>query len=1239
MKDQSKNAKHISIRLTWHDNGWDGKSCKDPENNYSCMEDSNYFVKDTRKIEKDLCKTDPKKAQQNLENYKKNNSLFLCNSSLGFFCKIHDLKDNENPKKDIPPCDTFAAFAEENPFVHTLNPQRELDQQDRNAMECIKKKTGKAYWDFIKNYRDVIYFPQNYERHIIEGESVALFYTTNFPGESRKVVVGFSVINSKNSDFQTIGETGTRNNKSNIGSRWGEIWCFGLDKKQKFRFPFQEIIDAKNYQLLEKTKNILAVEPQDNRYFRNRSLFIPKSILLKYVRKLGHAVNILQMENFPGRCNVSGIDRIIQKLSESYFEFKYPGMPAVGRLLGWKDAYTMYEKLINLNINEDCIVDSLFDAVKKGRNKFCIEGMIFNLYPKHELSTDFIDFTREILIHYFLQSEHDIRHIHTLVEKELLSLEEARINPYTIFERFIPPINGNSYISFEDIDYGEYNRHRNACKEEEFFKNQTPYRIRALIHEYFKAYREDPGFVWISFKDIENYIKDRLSTGVGVEGDIDLENLIQQNRQIFEETIEINFNKGYLTTKELHKYETEIESDIKNLLERSKNDTPYNMENILDQESVENKVDLVDKIKKIIESRFMFITGVAGSGKSTLVKYLTKILKENQKEVVVLTPTGKASERLRSEGTESKTIHMFLKENGFIDPDLYIFREAEKKAVVKNLIIDEVSMIPLDLMYYLLRAVDLCQIERVILVGDVLQLPPIGYGYPAKDIYYYLKLNKPDNLIELNETKRTSNEFINFATSKLREGNLKPEDIQKFIRTSIDDSNFQIIPFSGQGNLERLIEEILKKENFDKSSSENALQILSPKKEGYAGTNHLNRLVINLLNKNGFSWNDTKVIKLRNTYCKSDDKNCVETFNGMIGKIGYKDSYIIKYANGQQEHFSSEKMGYEYDYAYAITVHKSQGSEFDTVVFILPKDIGSLFTRELLYTGLTRARNKLYFLVEDINMLYETSDQINRSSRLFQENLLELPESQNIYISCRGENVKSKLDLYVALLLDFGNKSYKYRAGSCEFQVENSLCIQTSSSSIRNIMSDGDNQRKIINLIKKEDDKEFIDIYGLAVSVGINFNNRSDQNKQDFREKLRETLQEKNNVYIEPDTNLKVVAHNGIITRSISEAILMLIMDELGINYEYERQVKVGEKTLLPDFYLPEKNIYLEHLGLLNNSYYNQRWREKNLVYESSGIKVYRLKDLNERGNCCVYTTEEDLYDISKLYDLFIKLC
>ena len=354
----------------------------------------------------------------------------------------------------------------------------------------------------------------------------------------------------------------------------------------------------------------------------------------------------------------------------------------------------------------------------------------------------------------------------------------------------------------------------------------------------------------------------------------------------------------------------------------------------------------------------------------------------------------------------------------------------------------------------------------------------------------------------------------------------------------------------------------------------------------------------------------------------------------MIGSVFLRKdnknkSWKIRFKGGQITPFSTDKMGYEYDYAYAITIHKSQGSEFDTVVVILPENIGNLFTRELLYTALTRAKKKLYLLVENENLLYETPLEIERSSKLFGENLLELPEFTG-YFSLQNAKLLSKLDLYIASMLELNEIHYKYKISGADFETAEKkihlINLNTYHGKIKN-ETNAEDETNIKLIYEKE-----IDIKSLTEKLGISYQNRSSKNKEDYREKERSELIKKEQVHIEPDTNFKIITHNGLITRSISEAILMLLFDHLNWNYEHEKEINLNGKRLLPDFYFPDKNNYWEHLGLLNDPYYLEKWKEKKKIYEDAGIKTLSIKEWNGEQKCCIYTTEEDIKNLSELW-------
>jgi len=1331
IENQNKIVKHVSVRLTWHDNGWNGESCKNPEKNESCQQ--NFYISSIIHIDKNnneyKCSTYVLKVKNYINNYLKKNSCFLQNSDLGCFCEKHSTHlVSENKIVDIPPCDSFSAFKNENPYIHTKNPIRKMDKFDVIASkECnIQKKYNKY----------INYFPQDYRKYIIDGSSIALFYTVNSPLGPEKFVIGYSLIKEKNDKFIScsiiknennkksyVNMNGSVSNKSNVGNRWGEEWCFMLDEVDRYRFPFQELIVSGNEELLGQVKNILIVESKDEKYFRNLSLFIPEHILIKYLKKLRQAISLLEFYGFSTNIgnDISKIDEKIQKLDETYLSFKYPGLPAVGRFLNWETAFEDYAE--NLNY-EDKLKEEFFNAIQQKEDSFYIIGINLddkngaslntkpasnkqidliiklvsekkislpkiskavldkeikskeqllqltqpeasklikylkliqpffigskkkNMHPKQDFPENFINLLKDIIIYYPISSEEVIKRIKLLINKNIIDIEKIKENPYILYEKFIPSLDGSVDLGFEDIDYGEYKRMNiNNSKEaikKSFYLN--PYRIRALIHEYFKVYRDDPGFIWISFKDIESYVRRRLSSSLGLGiFDFNFEEILENNKEKFIETIEIDWEKKYLTLKKLAKMEEEVKNKIENLLNKNIQIQIVNIKtSIKEVLSNPNENEIQEKeevIQKLLQNKFTFVSGVAGAGKSTVIKIFIDVL--NGENYKILTPTGKASERLRGEDLESETIHYFLKSNSFIDNDLFIFKEDGNVQEIENLIIDEISMVPLDLLYYLFKAINLDKVKRIIFVGDIKQLPPIGYGYPAKDIYNYLDQNSKENLVKLEKSYRSNDEFIKLA-NKLRTENLTKEDIT----TNITQNNFQILQFSNQETLEKLINYIIAKEKITKKNlaqNPESFQILTPKKEGYTGSNHINRYISSLFNKDKFSWGNTKVIKLINTYCPSDKTDCVETFNGMIGSVFYKDGWKIRFKGGQIIPFSLEKMGYEYDYAYAITIHKSQGSEFDTVVVILPKDIGNLFTRELLYTALTRAKKKLYLLIEDENLLYETPFEIERSSKMFEENLLELPDSSG-YTSLKGKNILSKLDLYISTLLELNNISYEYKTSGADFSIQDKkinihlINLNTYQGKVKDKAIRENEQN--IKLVYEKD----IDIKSFAQELGIrNYRDRSNENKKDYREEIRNQIMEEYKIHIEPDTNFKIITHNGLITRSISEAILMLMFDHLNLNYKYEEKVEFNGKSILPDFYFPERKIYWEHLGLLDDPYYLEKWKNKKEIYKNARIdgkttiNVLSFEKWNGEPNCCIYTTEEDIRNLSNLWNKLNK--
>ena len=416
-----------------------------------------------------------------------------------------------------------------------------------------------------------------------------------------------------------------------------------------------------------------------------------------------------------------------------------------------------------------------------------------------------------------------------------------------------------------------------------------------------------------------------------------------------------------------------------------------------------NSLVLSDEQKQAISTclnnYISVITGGPGTGKTTIIKCIIDILENLKKEYVLCAPTGRAAKRIKeTTGKEAKTLHRLLEitkvENDNLDMFLDIMVRPIEAEVV---IIDEASMIDTMMMNNIIKALKVN--TKLILVGDVNQLPSVGAGAVLKDIID----SNCVNTVYLKKIYRQSAKSDIIVNAHRVNDGIYPEFKTK------DTDLFFYQTDSVSSTLDKIdsviSEEIdLHEDVKDAIDILKNMQILTPMKKTELGTIQLNEILQEKLNKKDgikiekkfgdktFRVSD-KVMQIVNNYDKKfsiDGKFFDGVFNGDIG-------YITKIDNLEEKLyvlFDDEKeVEYDFDeldqleHAYAITIHKSQGSEFDFC--ILPIYIGypKLFTRNLLYTAMTRAKKKLVIIGSKkmINYMVDNVDSKNRNTGLKQK--------------------------------------------------------------------------------------------------------------------------------------------------------------------------------------------------------------------------------------------------------------
>jgi exodeoxyribonuclease V alpha subunit len=373
------------------------------------------------------------------------------------------------------------------------------------------------------------------------------------------------------------------------------------------------------------------------------------------------------------------------------------------------------------------------------------------------------------------------------------------------------------------------------------------------------------------------------------------------------------------------------------------------------------KIKLAQKQKEALElalsSKAMIITGGPGTGKTTLIRAIIGILGARGLEIELAAPTGRAAKRMsEATGHEARTIHRLLEYNGRLGA---FQRNSETPLDCGLLIVDEASMIDGLLFFHLLRAV--AENTKLILVGDIHQLPSVGPGNVLKDLIE----SRAIPVAELNEIFRQARESRIVVNAHRVNGGLMP-----YISPDADEdlSDFYFVQ---QEDPEKCVELILTliqeriPERFGLDPMTD-VQVLTPMHRGSLGASNLNAALQKALNPGDkpsierggrvFKTGD-KVMQIRNDYDK-------DVYNGDIGFIRVADpaaGLLSVEIDGREVTYEQQELD-ELIHAYAVSIHKSQGSEYPAVIIPIHTQHYMLLQRNLLYTGITRGK-KLVVLV------------------------------------------------------------------------------------------------------------------------------------------------------------------------------------------------------------------------------------------------------------------------------------
>ena len=372
-------------------------------------------------------------------------------------------------------------------------------------------------------------------------------------------------------------------------------------------------------------------------------------------------------------------------------------------------------------------------------------------------------------------------------------------------------------------------------------------------------------------------------------------------------------------------------------------------------------------IENALKNRISIISGGPGTGKTTIINAITKLYIDYYKlspidvlsNIALLAPTGRASKKLaESTNLPAMTIHRYLKWNK--DTNDFGVNEYNKNPHTL-IIVDEVSMIDTYIFDSLLKGIQ--KNIQLILVGDTFQLPSVGAGLILNDLVES-KLFSYTSLEQI--YRQSENSYIAYLAKEIKEHNLSPNFTEKK-----DDYNFFI---TDSKEITKTIQEICKR-SIKKGLKVDELQILAPMYKGENGIDHLNLVLQELFNPSN---QNLKELKIGDIVYREKDKvlqlvnnpDC-NVYNGDIGYIykietkylPRKKEIITIDFDGNYVEYAKEDL-YMIKHAYAITIHKSQGSEFSHVIMPISKNYYKMLYNKLIYTGVSRAKKSLVIVGE-----------------------------------------------------------------------------------------------------------------------------------------------------------------------------------------------------------------------------------------------------------------------------------
>ena len=1125
MRQRETMGVHLTARIAWHDDGWNGHVCEQPELNSYCVGCHSYpgdVIARERRLE--LEKAIAGKPISALKSDQLPPCIYSANAFgndtiRGYSNPPHFFREGASRVEwDIPPS-TTCVWPYEAMYSEDVYTEGGLDNSKRS-------KNADDFFAQIENQSSLIFYYSNYSNPFSEEES------------RRYVLVGVSRVKevSNRLSYERVS--------SYIAEKYadGMVWARNVSTNypdEGLRLPYYRYKD--DVDTLER----FVIYPDHPSTCKYGARLLSNDDAIGLLEQFLGAVRELKdigddSENWEER--EKWLLGCIAELWEK--RGLYPGLLNVMRLLKADQAIDYARKLMIAGKSKEAY-QRFFDAIDHGKDasEYGLFGTpLKQLARQWQLKDENARLLlRDILprldldpeqMKVIVSSDERLRTTHGLKEG-LLTLAE---NPYLICEKFVGK-DPEDIIPWGTIDRGVLPSPElggTALAEMEY---DDARRFRALCIE---QLRSEPNQTFRAADSILSEVNSRLGKMPDWKSAHFNAQYFVVDKDILEETLVLR-NEGetlWLYLQDVYEDERSIENALTRLVGRPEIQLqrPFSNEDwhseILHAESpllAKARSEYLTAVgeqaavcSSIFQKPLAVVTGGAGTGKTTVISAIIRAIRRTEgmgAPIIVMAPTGKASDRIRAKlqerqiaGIETSTVHSFLSRGGWLNDNLTFKREGGRRAGSGTIIIDEASMLDLALMASLVRAIDWHQVRRLILVGDPKQLPPIGRGRAFADIINWLDQKENGNIARLTENLRQMQNRIEgrgtaiLELAELFTGNSAREDgtrlsdqtealLSRIHRGGKIDNDLQVTYWDEPAHLSTQLIHAIESEMSEhsehplKSDQPHKLwqqafawqpekyQVLTPHRGELHGVEALNEALQNRVSHTAMSQFGTvdgitlydKVIQYRNRpksnpiwayNFKTKKTEPVEVFNGEIGfvqKHGFdRDNYKYSLNRFQVKFARKEHLGVAYgreldrgysepvdanlELAYAISVHKAQGSEFEHTYVLVPK--GRQLSSELIYTALTRATKHCTLMVQgDVSTLLSASRPENSQTALINSSLFEghfhaVPEALirrkdwyeegKIHEALTGDMVRSKSELVIANLLHQQGIPFEY---------------------------------------------------------------------------------------------------------------------------------------------------------------------------------------------------------------------